>query len=70
MGPYPMATCRGKFFSERKGRVLDGEKLLRYSIQLSMLKQLLYKKLITESEYKMIEKKLKKDYGVVSNITT
>lgn len=70
MGLYLMATCRGKFFSERKGRILDGEKLLRYSIQLSMLKQLLYKKLITESEYKMIEKKLKKDYGVVSDIMT
>lgn len=70
MGLYPIAACREKFFSERKGRILDGEKLLRYSIQLSMLKQLLYKKLITESEYKMVEKKLKKDYGVVSDITT
>ena len=43
---------------------------MRYSIQLSMLKQLLTKKLITENEYKMIEKQLMKDYRVVSNITT
>ena len=34
-----------------------------------MLKQLLSLKLINEMEYQLIEKKLKKDYGVVSNIT-
>lgn len=49
---------------------MDGKKLLRYSMQLSMLKQLLSRHLINESEYKMVEKKLMKDYGVVSNITT
>ena len=38
-------------------------------MQLSMLKQLLSLKLINEMEYQLIEKKLKKDYGVVSNIT-
>lgn len=48
---------------------MDGDKLLRYSMQLSMLKQLLSKKLITESEYQLIQKRLMKDYGVVSNIT-
>lgn len=48
---------------------MEGKKLLRYSMQLSMLKQLLTLKLISESEYQMIEKKLKKDYGVISNIT-
>ncbi|MBQ3544642.1 MAG: conjugal transfer protein [Lachnospiraceae bacterium] len=48
---------------------MEGRKLLRYSMQLSMLKQLLTLKLINELEYQLIEKKLKKDYGVVSNIT-
>ena len=48
---------------------MEDKKLLRYSMQLSMLKQLLALKLISESEYQMIEKKLKKDYGVISNIT-
>lgn len=48
---------------------MDGEKLLRYSMQLSMLRQLLSKKLINENEYQMIKKKLMKDYGIVSNIT-
>ena len=41
----------------------------RYSMQLSMLKQLRSLKLISEAEYQLVEKKLKKDYGVISNIT-
>ncbi|MCI8410731.1 MAG: conjugal transfer protein [Lachnospiraceae bacterium] len=48
---------------------MEGKKLLRYSIQLSMLKQLLTLNLINEMEYKLIQKKLMKDYGIVSNIT-
>ena len=48
---------------------MNSTKLLRYSIQLSMLKQLRTLKLINENEYRLIEKKLKKDYGVISNIT-
>lgn len=34
-----------------------------------MLKQLRSLKLISEAEYQLVEKKLKKDYGVISNIT-
>lgn len=49
---------------------MDTNKMLRYSIQLSMLKQLYLKKLINEEEYKSIEKKLMNDYAVISNITT
>ena len=48
---------------------MNSTKLLRYSMQLSMLKQLRSLKLINENEYGLIEKKLKKDYGVISNIT-
>ena len=48
---------------------MNRTKLLRYSMQLSMLKQLRSLKLINENEYRLIEKKLKKDYGVISNIT-
>ena len=47
---------------------MNSTKLLRYSMQLSMLKQLRSLKLINENEYRLIEKKLKKDYGVISNI--
>ena len=50
--------------------LMESKKLLRYSMQLSMLKQLLALKLINEIEYQLIEKRLKKDYGVISNITT
>lgn len=49
---------------------MDATKLLRYSIQLSMLKQLLNKKLISPEEYNHILKKLMRDYEVVSNIVT
>ena len=35
---------------------MDNTKLLRYSLQLSMLKQLLQLKLISEKEYQLIEK--------------
>ena len=48
---------------------MEGKKKLRYSIQLSMLKQLLNLKLINELEYEQIQKKLMRDYGIVSNIT-
>ncbi len=48
---------------------MEGDKLLRYSMQLAMLKQLYVKKLINDAEYTMIEKKLMKDYGIISNIT-
>ena len=48
---------------------MEGKKILRYSIKLSMLKQLLNLKLINELEYEQIQKKLMRDYGIVSNIT-
>ena len=48
---------------------MEGNKLLRYSMQLAMLKQLFTNKLISEMEYKMIERRLMRDYGIVSNIT-
>ena len=48
---------------------MEGKNILRYSIQLSMLKQLLNLKLINELEYEQIQKKLMRDYGIVSNIT-
>lgn len=44
---------------------MNSAKLLRYSMQLSMLKQLRSLKLISEAEYQLVEKKLKKDYGVI-----
>ncbi|MDY6279881.1 MAG: SHOCT domain-containing protein [Roseburia sp.] len=49
---------------------MEKKKLLRYSMQLSMLRQLLSMKLINDFEYEKIKKRLMRDYGVVSNITT
>lgn len=48
---------------------MEAKKLIRYSIQLSMLKQLYDKKLITENEYLLLRNRLKKDYNVVSDVT-
>lgn len=63
-----MAAC-GIIYKISKEGKMNSTKLLRYSMQLSMLKQLKSLKLINEAEYQLIEKKLKKDYGVISNIT-
>ena len=59
------------FFSfDREVVIIDEKRIIRYSVQLAMLKQLLIKKLISEEEYKRILRRLKRDYGIVSNITT
>ena len=47
---------------EKNGR------LIRYSMQRAHLHTLLSAKLITESEYSRIKKKLQKDYNVPSDI--
>lgn len=44
--------------------------LIRYTMQLAMLRQLLDKKLISLNEYKSIKKKLMDDYNIISDITT
>ncbi len=44
--------------------------LLRYSMQLAFLKQLLERKLITEKEYSLIKNRLMKDYRVSSDLTS
>lgn len=42
--------------------------IMRYSMQLAMLKQLLVKKMITEKEYRIIQQKLMNDYNISNNI--
>ena len=44
------------------------DRLIRYSMQLAYLHTLFSAKLITESEYSRIKKKLQKDYNVLSDI--
>ena len=46
------------------------QNLIRYSIQLAFLKQLLERKLITDREYSLIKQRLMKDYRVVSELST
>ena len=49
--------------------IIEKKRILRYSMQLSMLRQLLNKKLINEFEYEKIKKSLMKDYNIISDIT-
>lgn len=46
------------------------QNLIRYSIQLAFLKQLLEKNLITDREYSLIKQSLMKDYRVASELTS
>ena len=50
--------------------VVEEKRLIEYSMQLAMLKQLLIKKLITDDEYDRIKARIMKQYGIVSNIPT
>lgn len=45
------------------------KKLIRYSMQIAMLNQLLARKMISEKEYALVKAKLMQDYKIVSNIT-
>lgn len=56
--------------SGKEVSTIDNAKLLRYSMQLSMLKQLRSKGLISKDEYSRILFVLKKDYGIISHIST
>ena len=47
---------------------LKKDNLLRYSMQLAFLKQLLEKKLISDREYSLIKSRLMKDYKIVSDL--
>lgn len=57
------------FFCER-GIFLKEQNLIRYSIQLAFLKQLMERKLITDREYSLIKQRLIKDYRVVSELSS
>ncbi|WVT92550.1 SHOCT domain-containing protein [Enterococcus durans] len=46
------------------------KKLIRYSMQIAMLNQLLAQKLISEKEYYLVKQKIMKDYKIVSDITS
>jgi hypothetical protein len=45
-------------------------RLIRYSMQIAMLGQLLSLALITEKEFTLIKNKLMNDYGIISDLTS
>lgn len=71
-GRSNVLVCHGQIKSTfmKGGNDLETSKLLRYSMQLAMLRQLVMAKKITESEHKKTERRLKKDYGIISDITS
>lgn len=46
------------------------DRLIRYSMQIAMLNQLLFLALITEKEFALVKNKLMQDYGVISDLTS
>lgn len=52
------------------GGVVMSKDLIRYSMQIAMLKQLFARNLITEEEYNEIKRKLMKDYKIISDISS
>ncbi|ALS25053.1 hypothetical protein IJ22_47910 [Paenibacillus naphthalenovorans] len=52
------------------GRFFMNHKLIRYSMQIAMIKQLLALSLITENEFHLIKNKTMRDYGIISDLTS
>lgn len=46
------------------------QKLIRYSMQVAMMKQLLVLSLITEHEFVLIKNRTMRDYGIISDLTS
>lgn len=46
------------------------QKLIRYSMLIAMMRQLLELSLITEHEYHLIKNKTMRDYGISSDLTS
>ncbi|MGX6979469.1 SHOCT domain-containing protein [Vagococcus elongatus] len=46
------------------------EKLIRYSMQIAMLKQLLSRNLISKKEYMLVKRKIMQEYKIISDITS
>ena len=57
-----------KYFDDKE-MVCKKDKLLRYSMELALLKQLLRNNMITEMEYQKIKIKLMNAYDIISDIT-
>ena len=70
--PWAAASSRplAHFLFCEWGIFLNEQNLIRYSIQLAFLKQLLERKLITDREYSLIKQRLMKDYRVVSELSS
>ena len=55
--------------NEQRGVIMESEKLLQYSAEVSLLAQLFKNKLISEQEYQKVKQKLMKEYRILSDLT-
>ena len=62
-------ACIFEMLLRDAGGICMQDRLIRYSMQIAMLGQLLALALITDSEFALIKNKLMQDYGVLSDLT-
>ena len=67
-GPGSRDACRINILFNRKELIMEEDEILKYSMQIAMLKQSLRKELINEKEYEKIKKKLMEEYKIVSDL--
>lgn len=70
MCTFDFVRCASLFSGFKIGRLVMKHKLIRYSMQIAMLRQLLALSLITENEYRLIKSKTMRDYDIISDLTT
>ena len=67
-GPGSRDACRINILFIGMNLFIEEDEILKYSMQIAMLKQLLRKELINEKEYEKIKKKLMEAYNSVSDL--
>lgn len=64
---------RARFHAEeslwKRGKKMNSNDILRFSLQLSMLRKLYNHELLTHDEYIQIEKRLSSDYNIYTYLT-
>lgn len=63
--------CASLFPDSRMiGGLVMKHKLIRYSMQIAMLRQLLALSLINENEFRLIKSKTMREYGIISDLSS
>ncbi|WP_445671392.1 hypothetical protein [Paenibacillus sp. FSL K6-3166] len=66
-----IVRCASLFPNSRMiGGLVVKHKLIRYSMQIAMLRQLLALSLINEKEFRLMKSKTMREYGIISDLTS